>query len=73
MDHFKKTGKFLMHYHQCIHCGHLSRREEYSIRAIASGIYPCARCGHEGPLNLVIQEDDVTPDGSGSSGGKGNN
>jgi len=58
MDHSRKSGNYLMHYHQCARCGHLSRREDHTVRAIASGIYTCPQCSHEGPLNIRIAEEE---------------
>ena len=43
-------------FHVCIHCGSVFRREECSGRAINSGIYHCAKCGRDGPLNIEIRE-----------------
>lgn len=68
MDHSRKSGISLMHYHQCVHCGHLHRREDCSTRAVSSGIYPCTRCGQDSPLNLVILEDAAAPLSSGPTG-----
>lgn len=47
----------LNHFHVCVHCGSAFRREEYEGRALTSGVYLCPKCGLEGPLNVVIQED----------------
>ena len=46
----------LLHFHACIHCGSVSRRDEFDGTAVATGIYPCTKCGHDGPLNIVIQD-----------------
>ena len=46
----------LSHFHVCIHCGSASRRDEFDSTAVATGIYPCSKCGLDGPLNLVIQD-----------------
>jgi hypothetical protein len=46
----------LLHFHSCTHCGDLFRRNEFDDRAISSGSYPCAHCGQEGPLNIVIRK-----------------
>jgi predicted RNA-binding Zn-ribbon protein involved in translation (DUF1610 family) len=48
----------LMHFHLCTHCGSTFRREQYEGRALTSGIFPCQKCGLEGPLNITIQEVD---------------
>jgi predicted RNA-binding Zn-ribbon protein involved in translation (DUF1610 family) len=45
-----------LHFHVCVHCGSAIRREEYEGRALTSGIFPCPKCGVEGPLNVVIRE-----------------
>jgi len=55
----------LNHFHVCVHCGSAFRREEYEGRALTSGVYLCPKCGLEGPLNVVIREDE----GAGPSGG----
>jgi predicted RNA-binding Zn-ribbon protein involved in translation (DUF1610 family) len=44
------------HVHVCIHCGAAFRREEFSGRAITSGIYTCPKCGLDGPLNVEVRE-----------------
>lgn len=44
------------HFHVCIHCGCTFRREEFSGRAITSGIYTCPKCGLDGPLNVEVRE-----------------
>jgi predicted RNA-binding Zn-ribbon protein involved in translation (DUF1610 family) len=51
------------HFHVCIHCGSAFRREEFSGRAITSGIYTCPKCGLDGPLNVEVREVE-SPDGS---------
>ena len=48
----------LNHFHVCVHCGSAFRREEHEGRALTSGIYLCPKCGLEGPLNVVIREDE---------------
>lgn len=52
----------LHHFHVCIHCGSAFRREEYDGQALISGVYLCPKCGMEGPLNVVIREDDAGSD-----------
>ena len=47
------------HFHVCIHCGSAFRREEFSGRAITSGIYTCPKCGLDGPLNVEVREVEV--------------
>lgn len=41
--------------HVCIHCGATSKREAFEGRALNSGIFPCPKCGEEGPLNVEIK------------------
>lgn len=49
----------LHHFHVCVHCGSIFRREEFVGREITSGIYHCSRCGLDGPLNIEIREVEV--------------
>jgi predicted RNA-binding Zn-ribbon protein involved in translation (DUF1610 family) len=59
----------LNHFHVCIHCGSVFRREEFEGRALTSGVYLCPKCGLEGPLNVVIREDEsAQPEGSARTG-----
>jgi predicted RNA-binding Zn-ribbon protein involved in translation (DUF1610 family) len=44
------------HFHVCVHCGSAFRREEFTGRAITSGVYCCPNCEIEGPLNIEIRE-----------------
>jgi predicted RNA-binding Zn-ribbon protein involved in translation (DUF1610 family) len=53
-----RSHRELAHYHACIHCGSRFRKEDFDGRTIATGIYPCSKCGLEGPLNIVIQPSD---------------
>jgi predicted RNA-binding Zn-ribbon protein involved in translation (DUF1610 family) len=46
----------LSHFHVCVHCGSAFRREEFTGRAITSGVYHCPKCGLDGPLNIEIRE-----------------
>jgi len=46
----------LHHFHVCVHCGGMFRREEFVGREITSGIYHCSKCGFDGPLNIEIRE-----------------
>ncbi len=55
----------LNHFHVCVHCGSAFRREEYEGRALTSGVYLCPKCGLEGPLNVVIREEEGAPPGGG--------
>jgi hypothetical protein len=48
----------LLHFQVCVHCGSAFRREEFEGRAITSGIFPCTKCGVEGPLNIEIRQTD---------------
>lgn len=54
----KETNHPLLHFHVCLCCGSAFRREEIEGRAITSGIFPCTKCGIEGPLNIEIRETD---------------
>lgn len=54
----RETNSPLLHFQVCIHCGSAFRREEFEGRAITSGIFPCTKCGFEGPLNIEIREMD---------------
>jgi len=58
------THRELAHYHACVHCGSLSRRDEFDGAAVATGVYPCPKCGLDGPLNLVIQDVNATATGT---------
>jgi len=49
----------LHHFHECVHCGSVFRREEYENRALTSGVYLCPKCGLESPLNVVVREADA--------------
>ena len=51
----------LNHFHVCVHCGSAFRREEYEGRALTSGVYLCPKCGLEGPLNVVVREEEGAP------------
>lgn len=51
-----KTTHPLLHVHVCVHCGSAIRREELEGRGHTTGIFPCPKCGVEGPLNLEIRE-----------------
>ena len=57
----EQRSRNLMSFHQCIHCSSLFLRQEFECRPINSGVYPCSKCGQEGPLNLVIREVDGLP------------
>ncbi len=46
----------LLHFHVCVHCGSVLRREVFEGRALTSGIYLCPKCGLEGPLNVEIRK-----------------
>jgi ribosomal protein L37AE/L43A len=69
-----RSQRELSQFHVCIHCGSVFRRDEFDGTAVATGIYPCTKCGHDGPLNIVIRDADAattcTKDsGPSSSGG----
>lgn len=51
-----KTNHSLLHVHVCVHCGSVIRREELEGRGHTTGIFPCPKCGVEGPLNLEIRD-----------------
>lgn len=53
-----KPHDAFIHVHVCVHCGNSFRREEFEDRAQITGIYPCSKCGKEGPLNIEIREVD---------------
>jgi len=46
----------LSQFHACIHCGSVSRRDEFDGTAVVTGIYSCSKCGLDGPLNIVIRD-----------------
>ena len=50
----------LAQYHSCVHCGSIFRRDAFDSTAVTTGIYPCSKCGNEGPLNIVIRDVDAT-------------
>jgi NAD-dependent SIR2 family protein deacetylase len=54
----------LSHFHACVHCGNISRRDEFDATPVATGIYPCSKCGQDGPLNIVIQDVEAAADGT---------
>jgi predicted nucleic acid-binding Zn-ribbon protein len=51
----KEPGAPLIHVHVCVHCGGVFRREVFEGRPLTSGIFPCPKCGFEGPLNVEIR------------------
>ena len=53
---YKKSPEPLVHVHVCVHCGGATHREMFEDRAHTTGVYPCPRCGKEGPLNIAILE-----------------
>lgn len=48
----------LLHVHVCLHCASAFRREEVEGRVHTTGLFVCAKCGKEGPLNIEIHEVD---------------
>jgi predicted RNA-binding Zn-ribbon protein involved in translation (DUF1610 family) len=66
-----RSGRELSHFHACVHCGSVSRRDEFDGTAVATGIYPCTKCGHDGPLNIVIREVDAAATGTNDPGPSG--
>jgi hypothetical protein len=61
----------LSQFHACIHCGSVFRREEFDGTAVATGIYPCTKCGQDGPLNIVIRDVDAAATGTNDPGPSG--
>jgi predicted RNA-binding Zn-ribbon protein involved in translation (DUF1610 family) len=59
-----RSHRELAQYHACVHCGSVSRRDEFDGTAVATGIYPCTKCGLDGPLNIVIQDVDAAATGT---------
>ncbi len=51
-----RSQRELSHFHACVHCGSVFRRDEFDSTAVTTGIYPCSKCGQDGPLNIVIQD-----------------
>lgn len=49
------------HVHVCVHCGAAYRREMFGDETQTTGIYPCQKCGMEGPLNIEIRAVDTPP------------
>ncbi len=60
MNNAGKSDMKLLHVHVCVHCGSVFRREELEGRPNTTGIYPCSKCGVEGPLNIEIREVDAS-------------
>jgi len=58
------TDPFI-HVHVCVHCGTAFRREDFEDRAHTTGLYPCKKCGMEGPLNIEIRAVDMLESASG--------
>jgi len=56
MENSNKQNHVLEHFHMCVHCRSIFRREEFESQALTSGVYLCPKCGLEGPLNIVIRE-----------------
>jgi hypothetical protein len=56
MTNLNKPPRGLLHFHVCVHCGSAFRREAFEGRALTSGVFPCLKCGLEGPLNVEIRE-----------------
>lgn len=59
-----RTRRELSHFHACVHCGNVSRRDEFDSAAVAIGIYPCLKCGLDGPLNIVIRDVEANTTGT---------
>ena len=69
-----RSQRELSHFHACVHCGSISRREEFDGSCVTTGVYPCSKCGQDGPLNIVIQVVEAAATGTdhrieGNSGG----
>lgn len=62
-----RSRRELSHFHACVHCGNVSRRDEFDGTAVATGIYPCSKCGQDGPLNIVIRDVEATTSGTSDS------
>ena len=62
-----RSRRELSHFHACVHCGNVSRRDEFDGTAVATGIYPCSKCGQDGPLNIVIRDVEATTTGTSDS------
>jgi ribosomal protein L37AE/L43A len=61
----------LSQFHVCIHCGRVSRRDEFDGTAVVTGIYPCSKCGQDGPLNIVIRDVESAATGTNDPGPSG--
>lgn len=64
----EKSSDLLIPVHICTQCGDARRREEFEDRALTTGIYRCASCGKEGPLNLQVRAVNMFKDDSGTAG-----
>lgn len=64
----RTTPDSFIHVHVCVHCGGVFRREEFEDRAQTTGIYPCSKCGKEGPLNIEIRAIDALENDSDKTG-----
>jgi hypothetical protein len=62
-----RSQRGLSQFHACIHCGSVFRRDEFDGTAVATGIYPCSKCGQDGPLNIVIRDVEATTTGTSDS------
>jgi ribosomal protein L37AE/L43A len=62
-----RSQRELSQFHVCIHCGSVFRRDEFDGTAVATGIYPCSKCGQDGPLNIVIRDVDAAASGTNDS------
>lgn len=60
MNNPNQHKRELSHFHECVHCGGVFRREEYESRALTSGVYLCPKCGLESPLNIVVREVEIS-------------
>jgi hypothetical protein len=58
----------LAQFHACVHCCSIFRRDEFDSTAVTTGIYPCTKCGQDGPLNIVIRDVDAAATGTNDPG-----
>ena len=63
-----RSHRELAHFHACVHCGSIFRRDTFDSTSVTTGIYPCSKCGLDGPLNVVIQEEAISTTTDSSAG-----
>ena len=59
-----RSHRELTHFHACVHCGSIFSRDAFDSTSVTTGIYPCSKCGLDGPLNIVIQDGDAAATGT---------